>query len=306
MKLLALRGNVFYLKGFGNIGVIKSDRGDALLVDAGLDERVARRVKTALEEQGLTLKGIIITHAHADHYGGAAYLSANSGARIYASELEKGVIANPILEALCLFGGAFPPAELRRKFFNAPKVEVHGTVSPGPTEIEGFSLEIVDLSGHTLGQIGVAVDGVLFCADSLATPAQIARQGILKNASIEQSLQTCERLKSRQDAIFVPAHGNIYSDIRPLVTENQDVINHMLSLIVSMTTEPIGAEDLLAQICAKKSLTIKSLSQYYVLHLSMLAYIGCLLDREQISVVFSGNKQLFQRRFAAEAEMPVQ
>jgi len=299
MKLLELRKNVFYISGILNIGVIANHRGEALLIDAGLDERVARRVKIVLDESKLTIKGIIITHAHADHYGGACYLSENSGARIYSSELEKGVINNPILEALSLFGGAYPPAELRRKFFNAPKVAVHGTVSPGGAEIEGFPLEVVDLSGHTLGQIGIAVEKVLFCADSIATSGQIEKQGILKYASIEQSLQTCERLKSRKEHIFVPSHGKVLDDISPLIVETQESINHILTLVLSMTNEPISVEDLLARVCARKAVTIKNLSQYYVYHLSILAYLGYLLDSTRISVIYRGNKQLFQRTFPA-------
>ena len=84
------------------------------------------------------------------------------------------------------------------------------------------------------------------------------------------------------------------------MTENQELISNTLAVVLNLTGEPIGVEDLLARICAKKSVTIKSLSQYYVLHLSLLAYLGCLLDRAQLSVVFSGNKQLFQRRITAE------
>jgi len=296
MRLVALRRNVFCIRSFVNIGVIANDQGEAILVDAGLDERVARRVKSVLDENHFKLKGIVITHAHADHYGGACYLSETLGARIYSSKVERGVVDNPILEALCLFGGAYPPTELRRKFFHAPEVAVHGTVSPGKTEIEGFPVEIVDLSGHTIGQIGIAIETVLFCADSIATPGQIKKQGILKNSSIEQSLQTLERLKSRNDLVFVPSHGEIYSNIRPLVAENQELINATLSVVLRLTNDPIGVEDLIARICTDKFVTIKSLAQYYVIHLSILAYLGCLLDRSQISVNFRGNKQLFQRR----------
>ena len=173
---------------------------------------------------------------------------------------------------------------------------MHGTVSPGAAEIEGFPLEVVDLSGHTLGQIGIAVEKVLFCADSIATPGQIQKQGILKHASIEQSLKTCERLQARKDLVFVPSHGNVLNTISALAAENQESINQILTLVLSMTNEPIGVEDLLARICASKAVAIKSLSQYYVLHLSILAYLGCLIDRAQISVAFSGNKQLFQRQ----------
>lgn len=295
MKLLTLRDTVFYIRGLVNIGVITNDRGDALLVDAGLDERVARRVKDVLDQHGLKLKGIIITHAHADHYGGACYLSETIGSRIYSSEFEKGVIDNPILESLSLFGGAYPPAELRRKFFNAPKVTVHSTILPGEAEIEGFPLEVVDLRGHTLGQIGVAVEKVLFCADSIASPGQLQKQGLLKHTSIEYSQKTFQKLEIRKERLFIPSHGDIVSNIRPLVAANQLSIDQTLALILNMTREPVGVEELLARICAEKAVTINSLSHYYVLHLSVLAYLGYLLDRAMLTVSFIGNRQLFQR-----------
>ena len=296
MNLHTLRKNVFYIRGFVNIGVITNSRGEAILVDAGHDENMARRLKSVLDENGLSIKGIIITHAHADHYGGACYLSGNSGARIYAREIEKGVIENPILESLSMFGGAYPPAELRRKYFNAPRALVYGKVEPGEIEIEGFPLEIVDLSGHTIGQIGIAFEKVLFCADSIAASDQLQKQGVLKNANIEQSLQTYERLKSRKEIVFVPSHGSVYSDIQAPVDENQELMNSILKIILRLAHDPIGLEELLTRICEIKGVTIKNLSHYYVLHLSVMAYVGCLLDRDQLSVTFSGNRQLFQRR----------
>jgi len=45
--------------------------------------------KSVLDENQLKLKGIILTHAHADHYGGACYLSESLGARIYSGIEEK-------------------------------------------------------------------------------------------------------------------------------------------------------------------------------------------------------------------------
>ena len=296
MNLQTIRENVLYIRGFVNIGIITNSRSEAILVDAGHDENMARRLKNTLDEKGLLIKGIIITHAHADHYGGACYLAENSGARIYARDIEKGVIENPILESLIMFGGAYPPVELRRKYFKAPRVKVYGTVVPGATELEGFPLEIVDLSGHTIGQIGIAIGKVLFCADSIATFDQIQKQGVLKNANIEQSLQTFERLKYRKEIAFVPSHGSVYSDIQDLVAENQALINSIFKIILRLAKDPIGFEELLTRICEIKGVAIKNLSHYYVLHLSVMAYVGCLLDRDQLSVTFCGNRQIFQRR----------
>lgn len=292
MKLLNLRDNVFYIHGLINIGVVTNGCGAALLVDAGLDEGFARRIKALLDASRLTIKGIVVTHAHADHFGGANYLSRESGARIYSSQLEKGVCEAPILEAAGLFGSAYPPLELRRKYFNAPRVEIYETVLPGETEIEGFPLEVVDLSGHTLGQIGISINDVLFCADAIANSRQIDKQGILKQANIDFAIKTYKRLQSRKECIFVPSHGAPLTDIRLLIAENQEAVNDVLTLVYRLAREPIGVEDLLAGICTEKAVTIRNLSHYYVLHLSILAYLGYLLDRNRLTVIYRGNKQL--------------
>lgn len=70
-------GNCFYL----SVG------DTALLIDAGLSQR---QIKKALKEKGLTLKnvkGILITHDHADHIKGVSALSNENMIPVYATEL---------------------------------------------------------------------------------------------------------------------------------------------------------------------------------------------------------------------------
>src|ERR1700739_1738650 len=56
---------------------------EAIIVDPG-DE--ISRIHRRLCEQGLTLKQILITHAHIDHIGGALKLKSLTGAPIFLNE----------------------------------------------------------------------------------------------------------------------------------------------------------------------------------------------------------------------------
>lgn len=294
MKLTALGDHVFCIKGYVNIGVITNQDREALLVDAGIDSRWALRVQQLLAENRLRLKGAVITHAHADHFGGAHCLSA-MGVRIYAGVAEQSVITNPVLEAQGMFGGAYPPAALRcRRFFAEPAV-VHAVLVPGETHIAGMPLEIVDLGGHTTGQIGVASGNTLFCADALFMPEQLRTQPLLKHADVAAALQTLARLKSRGERVFVPAHGDILAEVGSLATANAEKLERTLAAILHLAERPVSAETLLAMLCEEQSVSIKDVPQYCVLHLGLQAHLGRLLDSGRLTGVLCGNRLMYQK-----------
>src|SRR3989454_5878974 len=118
MQLLELGEHTWVMQGGANIGLIAYE-GRCLIIDSGMDKDVGRDILKQVKKLGLTPTALLVTHAHADHFGGAHYLVRQTGLHVYATRVEAAVMSGPILEPLYLFSGAQPPRELQHKFFLA-------------------------------------------------------------------------------------------------------------------------------------------------------------------------------------------
>ena len=118
MQLTQLHEQTWVIQGGANIGVIAQE-GRCLIIDSGMDKDAGRDILNQVKKLGLTPTALLITHAHADHFGGAHYLVRQTGLKVYATRVEAAVMSGPILEPLYLFSGAQPPRELQHKFLLA-------------------------------------------------------------------------------------------------------------------------------------------------------------------------------------------
>ena len=74
-----------------NCWIVDGDGSRAVVVDPG-DE--APRLIAALDELGLTVEAILLTHTHFDHVGAVAPLARHTGAPVHCPKLEVPVLAD--------------------------------------------------------------------------------------------------------------------------------------------------------------------------------------------------------------------
>jgi glyoxylase-like metal-dependent hydrolase (beta-lactamase superfamily II) len=123
-----------------NCFLISRDGSDrALMVDPGDD---APQLLAAVEERGLTVEAILLTHTHFDHIGAVAPVARATGAEVWVPQLEKEVLAD--INAYVPWPG-FGPFE---------DYEAEHTLSGGEhLQLAGFEIDVYFTPGHSPGHV---------------------------------------------------------------------------------------------------------------------------------------------------------
>ena len=106
----------------------------------------ANTILEKLEELGLTLEAILLTHGHFDHVGAVKDLAADTDCRVF----------------LCAEDTALPP------MLTAGPLYYTDTYADGTIlNIAGLCIRIIHTPGHTPGGVCLLVDDVIFSGDTL-------------------------------------------------------------------------------------------------------------------------------------------
>ncbi|HEX9967482.1 MAG TPA: MBL fold metallo-hydrolase [Solirubrobacterales bacterium] len=130
-----------------------ADRG--LIVDPGEEPE---RILAAVEEMGIGVDAILLTHCHFDHIGAVAPVAAATGAPVYCPELEVPVLADVM--AYVPFPGIGP----------YESYEADEQVSGGEQlELAGLAIDVIFTPGHSPGHVTYSVrdEAALFSGDVL-------------------------------------------------------------------------------------------------------------------------------------------
>jgi hydroxyacylglutathione hydrolase len=130
-----------------------SDR--AIIVDPGEESEM---LLAALEELGVGLDAILLTHTHFDHVGAVAPVARATGAEVWVPEIEKGVLADI---------NSFVPWP---NFGPFEDYEAEHTVVGGERlQLAGLHIDVLSTPGHSPGHVtySIAEERAIFSGDVL-------------------------------------------------------------------------------------------------------------------------------------------
>lgn len=298
MKQVELVPGIFHLQSGANMGLVVQE-DQALLIDTGLDKDAARRALRAADELGVTLAAVFITHAHADHCGGAYFLQRRVEAPLYAPALEAAMMENPIIEPLYLFGGASPIQELRNKFTLAQPCRVDCVVAEaGPLEIGPFQVETVSLAGHAPNQMGVAVGEVLFCGDVVFPTEILEKHKVPFCFDMDAGLAALRRTPELPYAHFAPGHGPAYGageEIAGICAANRERLEEIRDQVYAALDEPQETPALVRYVTEHLGLRLEVATIYFLVRTTILSALSSLEKAGQVAARVESNRLLWHR-----------
>ena len=289
-ELIQVAPHTYYIQSPAKIGVVETSDGHVVLIDSGNDKEAGRKVRQHLDRQGWTLDAIYNTHSNADHIGGNAYLAKQTGCALYAPGIEAAFTQHPILEPALLYGG-YPMKALRHKFLLAQESDAQ----PLTPEHLPAGFELIPLPGHFFDMVGLRTpDDVVFLADCLSSQATLDKYQISYVYDVAAYLDTLERVKEMQAALFVPAHAEATDNIAPLAQYNIDKVNEIAGHILDFCAAPHTFEEVLQHLFTSYDLAM-TFEQYALVGSTVRNYLSWLLDSERLSATFTDNRLLWQR-----------
>jgi glyoxylase-like metal-dependent hydrolase (beta-lactamase superfamily II) len=181
------------------------DAGGAVLIDPG-DE--PERLWRAIEDLGVRIEAILITHCHFDHIGAVAPLARATGAPVYCPEVER-----PVLEDIRLgTPPGFGPFE--------SYVPEHTLAGGESLSLAGLEIEVLLTPGHSPGHLTFSLPAhAAMLSGDVLFKGSIGRTDLpfADHATLERSLATLLATLPPETTVY-PGHMGVTTLERELAT----------------------------------------------------------------------------------------
>ena len=288
-ELIQVTENCYYIDCPSKIGIVKINENEVCLIDSGNDKDTGKKIRKILDANGWQLKMILNTHSHGDHIGGNKYLQEQTGCKIYAPTIECDFTNHTILEPSYLFG-AYPPKELRTKFFVAQESKTE-YLTP---DILPDGMEAISLPGHFFDMVGFKTkDDVIYLADCLSSKQTLDKYKIGVLYDVKSYLETLENVKNMKAKCFIPSHADATDNISELAQYNIDKVNEVINQILDFCKEPINFEFLMQKLFNNFNLQL-NIEQYALVGSTVKSYLVYLKEQGKINAFFENNLLLWK------------
>ncbi len=292
MNLHHIIGNTYYISFPSIVGVYIFTDQSCLLIDSGASDAFGSKTLKILNAQGLKVYGILNTHFHGDHTGGNALIQEETNCLVYASSLDKAMIEYPIYSPFSVFS-AYPIEPLKNKLVMAQGCKVTHEIKPPSVTINNEDFKVIDLGGHTMGQVGVVTpDEVFFTGDAIISERNLAKFPFLYMADLDSHLHTIERLKASNYPYVAASHDGVLPEWREALVTNEKQIKKIKNIIMTGLNNPLTKEAIMQIVVNELDLPINT-SQYFLISASVAAYISYLHSHKLIKHIIEEKQVKF-------------
>lgn len=172
-----------------NCYIIETENKNAVAIDIGGNYG---KLKSLLEEKGLTLKKILLTHGHYDHFGGVAEAVKDTDAEVYIHKNDASMLTDrrkSLADEISF--EPFAPVE------NFTTLDDKSMIT-----LDELTFKVISTPGHTKGGVCYICGECIFTGDTLfalsmgrtdfpgGDPIEL-HQSLMKLAQIEEDLKVC-------------------------------------------------------------------------------------------------------------------
>lgn len=298
MKLINIKGDTYYIRGGTNTGVIRLDDNYCLIIDPGRYGIRQTNMIELLKENNMIIKYIINTHEHGDHYEGCSYLkNINNNIHVLSSSKAKIFIDNPNKFADFTLGGKANKFLKFKEYLEEEKnTKIDDIIEEGNVVLNNRKFEIIKLSGHTEGSIGVLTeDKILFAGDLFVGSKILKKFDLLLLYDINEYINSVNKIKDIDFEYMVLGHGKeIYSkvDSQVVINNHISVVNNYINQVKDLLKSSISIDNILKNIIINNNLNC-NYKEYHCFRSTIVSIISYLCDLDEIDYTIELGEVLY-------------